>query len=379
MTTGGSPGGQTGASVNPSISYLPGVLKSLERSWKKLWLRLLTGLMRSPKARPDWAGRPHKLLFLRHDRLGDMILSTHVMRVIAESHPGITLDVLASPANAAGIEGAPYVRKVIRFDRRDPGSYLRSAAELRAERYDAVIDCMVTAPSVTTLLLMLASNAPYRVGISGRGNDAAINVSVPAAGGTRYMAIELGALAAAFGVDPELVDWRPEIYVAPAKLEEAGGRWRATGKPHGRRVLVNVSAGTAIRQWQTDKYAAVIAHIRKRWPDSGVLITGAPDDQDRVNEVARLSASTAAPTPKLIDAFALVATADFVFTPDTSIAHAASAFGPLTVVMHRQHEPARWGLYPGVGEDIEHEDATLLTLEVPRVIAAIDRVLARRG
>ena len=308
-----------------------------------------------------------------------MIVSTHVMRVIAESHPGMTLDVLASPANAAGIEGAPYVRKVIRFDRRDPGSYLKTAAALRAEQYDAVIDCMVTAPSVTTLLLMLASNAPYRVGISGRGNDAAINVAVPAAGGMQYMPIELGALAAAFGIDPGTVDWRPELYVPPQKLDEAATRWRSTGKAHGQRVLVNVSAGTAIRQWQVEKYAAVIAHIRKRWPEASVLITGAPDDQDRVNEVARLSQSTPAPTPKLVDVFALVATADFVFTPDTSIAHAASAFGPLTVVMHRKHEPARWGLYPGVGEDIEHDEPTLLTLEVPPVLAAIDRVLARRG
>ena len=355
------------------------MLKSLERWWKRLWIRLLTGLMRAPRARPDWGSRPHKLLFLRHDRLGDMIVSTHVMRVIAESYPGMTLDVLASPANAAGIEGAPYVRKVIRFDRRDPGSYLRTAAALRAERYDAVIDCMVTAPSVTTLLLMLASNAPYRVGISGRGNDAAINVAVPPAGGMQYMPVELGALAAAFGVDPKSVDWRPELYVPPQKLEEAAIRWRSTGKPQGQRVLVNVSAGTAIRQWQVEKYAAVIAHIRKRWPEAAVLITGAPDDQSRVNEVARLSSSMPAPTPKLVDVFALVATADFVFTPDTSIAHAASAFGPLTVVMHRKHEPARWGLYPGVGEDIEHDEPTLLTLEVPRVVAAIDRVLARRG
>jgi ADP-heptose:LPS heptosyltransferase len=193
------------------------------------------------------------------------------------------------------------------------------------------------------------------------------------------MPIELGALAAAFGVDPKSVDWRPELYVTPAQLETAAARWRSVRQGHGQRVLVNVSAGTAIRQWQVEKYAAVIAHLKKRWPESVVLVTGAPNDQSRVDEVARLSGATPAPTPKLADVFALVATADFVFTPDTSIAHAASAFGPPTVVMHRRHEPARWGLYPGVGEDIEHEDATLLTLEVPPVLAAIDRVLARRG
>src|SRR4051812_40147276 len=169
--------------------------------------------MRGPRTHPDWGARPYKLLFLRHDRLGDMIVSTHVMRVIAESHPGLTLDVLASPANAAGIEGASYVREVIVFDRHDPGSYLKTAAALRAARYDAGIDCMVTAPSVTTLLLMPASGAPYRGGISGRGNDDAINVSVPAAGGMQYMPIELGASSRAFGLDPASIDWRPELHV----------------------------------------------------------------------------------------------------------------------------------------------------------------------
>jgi ADP-heptose:LPS heptosyltransferase len=354
------------------------VLKALEQRLKKVWIRLLTGLMRSPSARPDWAARPHKLLFLRHDRLGDMILSRRVMRVIAESHPGLTLDVLASPGNAAGITGAPFVRKVIVFDKRDVGSYWRTASALRAERYDAVIDCMVTAPSVTTLLLMLASNAPYRVGISGRGNDAAINVGVPPAGGMQHMSIELGALAAAFGVDPATVDWRPELYASPDQLEAAAARWRSVS-PHGQRVLVNVSAGAESRQWQVEKYAAVIAHVKHRWPQAIVLITGAPHEQDRVNAVARLSGGTPAPTPKFADVFALVATADFVFTPETSIAHAASAFAPPAVVICRHTEPARWGLYPGVGENVEHDEATLLTLEVPPVLAAIDRVLARTG
>src|SRR6185503_10990342 len=107
--------------------------------------------------------------------------------------------------------------------------------------------------------------------------------SVPPAGGTRYMPIELGALAAAFGVDPTTIDWRPELYVSPQKLDEAAARWREKQIPRDarddrparddsarRRVLVNVSAGTAIRQWQVEKYAAVIAHIRKRWPDATV-------------------------------------------------------------------------------------------------------------
>lgn len=357
------------------------MLKRLELYWRKLWIRALSTLMRRPTtATPDWSSRPHRLLFLRHDRIGDMIVSTAAMRAIAESHPGLELDVLASPANAPVLEGASYVRKVIVFDRRDARSYVAAARRLRAERYDAVIDCMVTAPSVTTLLLMLASDAPYRVGIAGRENDDAINVAVPSPDGDQLMAIRLGALTAAFGIDPAARDWRPELVVSPVRREAAAGRWRAASvHPGGQRVLINVSAGAASRQWQSEKYAAAIAHIRMRLPDAVVLVTGAPDERDRIEGVAAKSGATAAITPSLNEAFALVATADFVLTPETSIVHAASAFRRPAVALYRYRESLRWGLHPEFGENVENAERTLLTLEVPPVLAAIDRVLARRG
>lgn len=335
--------------------------------------------MRRPTvAVPDWSSGRHRLLFLRHDRIGDMIVSTAAMRAIAESHPGIELDVLASPANAPVVEGAPYLRNVIVFDRRDPARFLATARRLRSERYDAVIDCMVTAPSVTTQLLMLATDAPYRVGIGGRDNDEAINVAVPPPAADELMAIRLGALSAAFGVDPSTHDWRPELDVSPERREAAAARWRSAGGA-GRRVLVNVSAGAASRQWQTEKYVAVIEHIRTRWPDATVLVTGAPNERDRITHVATKSGATPANTPSLAEAFALVATADFVLTPETSIVHAASAFRRPAVAMYRHRESLRWGLHPEFGENVENTESTLLTLDVAPVTAAIDRVLARRG
>ena len=91
-------------------------------------------------------------------------------------------------------------------------------------------------------------------------------------------------------------------------------------------MLVNVSSATPSRRWQVEKYVAVIAHLRKRLTDATVLVIGAPNERDRVAAVAEGSGATPVNTPSLTDAFALVATADFVFTPDTAIGHAASAF-----------------------------------------------------
>src|SRR5262247_3506428 len=100
-------------------------LKRLEQSWRKLWIRLLVRLMRSPSdSEPDWGAAPRRVLFLRHDRAGDMILSTGVMRAIARSHPTIALDVLASPVNASLVAHADYLTNIIVFDKKRLGSYL---------------------------------------------------------------------------------------------------------------------------------------------------------------------------------------------------------------------------------------------------------------
>jgi ADP-heptose:LPS heptosyltransferase len=316
------------------------------------------------------------VLFLRHDRAGDMIVSTGVMRAIARSHPTIEMDVLASPANAAILDGASYVHEVILFDRKRLSRYAATLLRLRRARYDAVIDCMVTAPSVTTLLLILASGARFRVGIAGRGNDAAFNLTVPAdARAKAHMVDLLSALAAAFDVASDAVERRPTLALADAERARALEAWSAPAA--GRRVLVNISAGSGERTWPDASYVAVIEHVLARAPDAIVRVIAAPNDQQRARDIAARGGATAIATPGIRDAFALVATADLVVTPDTSITHAASAFRTPAVVMFVKGKAERWGLYDTPGANVEHDEGTLATLPARRVLTALDELLDR--
>jgi ADP-heptose:LPS heptosyltransferase len=315
------------------------------------------------------------VLFLRHDRAGDMILSTGVMRAIARSSPTITLDVLASPANASILDANDYVGDVIVFDKKQLASYLPTALRLRRARYDAVIDCMVTAPSVTTLLLILASGARHRIGIAGRGNDAAFNVLLPAAAAAdAHMVDRIADLAQAFDVVLDSAARRPVLALTSNERARAESSWGGSGA--GRRVLINVSAGTSERVWPEDNYVAVMHHLRAGEPTTTFRIIAAPSEQARGERIAIAGGATLVPTPNIRDALALVATADFVLTPDTSIAHAASAFQRPSVVLFVRGKSERWGLYGTVGQDVEHSEPTLDGLSVERVTDAIDRVMA---
>ena len=304
-----------------------------------------------------------------------MILSTGVIRAIARSHPTITLDVLASPANAAVLEGADYVAQVIVFDRRRLTSYASTIRRLRRARYDAVIDCMVTSPSLTTLLLMLASGARHRIGIAGRGNDAAFDVTVPAAPRTDAHMIErIGALAAAFDVSCASVDCAPVLTLSAEEQGRGEAAWRrAPGD--GRRVLINVSAGMRNRLWPDERYVAVMRHLRAREPGSRLLVIAAPNEGARAAAIAHDGGGVHVPTPTLRDVFALVASADLVFTPDTSVSHAATALKRPCITMYIAGTITDWGLYGTRGVLVDHPEPTLESLSAERMIDAVEEML----
>jgi len=359
-------------------------LKHLEQSWRKLWIRLLVRLMRRPSAsEPDWGAAPRRVLFLRHDRAGDMILSTGVMRAIADSYTSIALDVLASPINASLVAHAAYLKNVIVFDKKKLTSYLPTALRLRRARYDAVVDCMVTAPSVTTLLLMLASGARYRIGIAGRGNDSAFNITVPDdAPQDAHMVDRLATLAAAFGPVPSAADRQPVLELTPDELGRANAVWKSRdGAP---RILVNISAGTSERVWPEANYVGVMRYLSSRATEATIRVMSSPSENDRAERIANAGGGMAVRTPGIRDAIALVATADFVLTPDTSIAHAVSAFQKPAVALYVKGKRERWALYGGPGESVEHTDSDLSGLPLDRVLRAIDSVweasiVSRRG
>lgn len=288
-------------------------------------------LPRAQGEMPDWGAKPYKVLYMRYDRIGDMILATPLIRAIATSHPMLTVDVLASPANAPVLEGNPHVRRVHLFQSKRKGHYLRTLRALRKERYDAIVDdhAAVRKASLTMIFVMLATGARHRIGVAGQENEFIYTIPVaPAPPGHQ---IEMAAvIARVFGVEPDLNDWRPSIALSMAELEGGEGRWQqiehASSITKPRRLLMNVSAAIAKRRWPSERYVAVAKAVRARHPDIVIAVIGAPGEWNTVREIASACGATAVDTGTVRDAFALVAAADAVFTPDTSITHAAVAF-----------------------------------------------------
>jgi heptosyltransferase II len=346
----------------------------------KNWLLTALGKFagsRSPRALPDWTARQHRVLFLRNDRIGDMVLATATIKAIASAHPTITVDVLASVLNAAVLRGNPHVGTVISIDKKRPWSYLATIARIRRARYDAIVDPLVMSQSLTTTLLMLCSGAEHRIGLAGRGNDSVLTVPVaPVAGAVHYVD-RVAAVLTAFGV-PVSVS-QPELFLTAAESSTGEARWRsaeifAARQAPGRRLVVNVSATKRNRYWADKRFIETLLHLRRCYPDVVILIIGSPADWDRMSRIGVGAGVAVVRTPHYREMMAIVAASHFVFTADTSVTHIASAFRKPVVVMYPGRGGGLWGPY-GTRGTILSAAPSLEALEVAPVIRALQEMI----
>ena len=328
-----------------------------------------------------------RVLFIRYERIGDMIMATSIIRVIASALPGGKIDVLATPTTAPVLENNPHVGKVLTLDRGSWRSYLGLMRRLRGAGYQVIVDGRINNPPIftSTPLLMLAAGAKYRIGSGGGRNPDIYNVCVPEYDRRTHYIDGSKALAIPFGVDPVNVNWQPELFLTETEREAAEEQWphaeavgAQPGSPPRKRLLVNLSASEPKRRWPDGKFVTTLQEMKRDWPNLAIVVIGLPSEWDSVCSVAEQVGATPVATPRLRDAFALVGTAEMVFTPDTSISHAASAFGkPSLVLLKREHHP--YAPYNTPGEIVLWGEDQIQQLRHETVTGALRKLISRYG
>jgi len=357
-----------------------------------MWMRLLGRMLPGPNetALPAPTSADYRVLFIRYERIGDMIMATSLIRNIATALPGGKIDVLATPTTAPVLEGNPHVGNVLVLERNSMHSYMELMKRLRRERYTVMVDGRINNPPIftSTPLLMYAGQARFRVGARGDTKPRIYNVSVPEWNRVDHYIEGSKQLAVPFGVNPDSVDWQPEIFLSPEERARADGWWKearslvaasdAATRGITKCLLVNLSASEPKRRWPDGKFIATLRSARDRAPNMPIIVIGLPVEWESVQRVASAVRALPVETPQLRDAFALVGAADLVFTPDTSISHAASAFRkPSLVLLKREHKPyAPWNT---PGEIIAWNEAEIHQMPHEKVAKALDKLLADFG
>lgn len=298
-----------------------------------------------------------RVLLVRNDRIGDLVLTTPAIRVLREALPQARIDLLCSAYAEPVVRHNPRLDDVLTGPgAHEFGHFRELAEEIRAREYDAVV---VFVHSRKNAVLARAARIPLRVGplvklyaplffnravrqwrSRGEKNEAAYNLD----------------LLSRLGIDIPQEMPPPEIVPDPAAVERATELLENLFGGTGKTVAVHPGMGGSALNWPTEQWRELVGCL-SRQSGINVLVTGADSEHGLAESVAEYGLHTGRVKVvcglRLEDFIALLSRTDAVVAPSTGPLHLAAALGvPGVAGIYSPvpaHHPNRWGPL-GTGE-----------------------------
>jgi ADP-heptose:LPS heptosyltransferase len=355
------------------------LLKALELLLRRSALRLFARCRRPSGPLPaDIDFNSCRFLFVRQDRIGDVLVSTPVFEALRRHYPKARFDIVVSPNNLAAVAGNRLFSRRWIYTKR-PWDTLRLIRSLRRERYDVAIDLMDN-PSATSTIFMLLAGARWNVGLR-KENERVYDVAVPLLSRKdTHIVDRLAEILRVFRIDPATEDLRVTYVPQPASFEAVNALFRDLGLMGTTVVAVNISAGSEARSWEVEKYRELVRRIAEKRSGARFLILAKPQDAGRCAEIAAgIPTATICPALTFDQFAAAVAGASVLITPDTAAVHLAAAARVPAVVLYVQSDPELriWDPYRSPSEAVITSSRTLADVSVEDVLEAFER-LSRR-
>ena len=234
------------------------------------------------------------VLLIRLRLIGDVVLSTPVVRALKRTFPSARLSYLVERDAAAVVQDNPNLDEVLVIERsrgiRRVLDDLRLAWRLRRRRFDLVID-MHGGPR--SAWLTWATGAPQRIGYDMPGRTWMYTGIAPRARElrARHSVLNqwdlLDAIEGWTGNTPEPSRDAVEMPLdASADRSVAARLERAGVVPSNELIMVHVSANNPFRRWPEASFAELVARLAEHSPNRRLILSSGPSDRDAARRIA---------------------------------------------------------------------------------------------
>jgi heptosyltransferase-3 len=280
-----------------------------------------------------------RVLIVALRRLGDVLLTTPLMRSVKRAWPAASIDALVFAGTEGILTGNSDLAAVITLAQRSrPGETLALIRRL-ARRYDLALSTQTgDRPTALAWIAGRQSAGPVEAaGLSATIKRLALSRSYVSEC-AQHRVLDVLRLAELIGIPA-----RSEV-VCPAGAVRAG---LAPAIPY---AIVHAAPMFIYKRWTVDGWRRLAAALRER--GLGTVVTGAEGDRAYLDEVwrncdvVRLDGKLEWP-----ELSATVGGARVYIGPDTAITHLAAATGTPTVALYGPTDPRLWGPWPSPGLD----------------------------
>ena len=275
-----------------------------------------------------------RILVIALRRLGDVLLTTPLIRSIRRAWPDAVIDALVFADTAGILQGNPDIDRIVPMPTRPSVGQSLAVAASVLRRYDLSVSAQSgDRPTGFAVLASSRAVAPVEDRFSGRLKKALLVRSV-AADPSVHRIEALLRLADVLGI-PRV----GEIVVPQGGLP--------TGAPSGPFAVIHAGPMFTYKEWTAEGWRSVAADLSAR--GFAVVATGGSGEAERAyldiiwkdTDVLRLDGRC-----EWGELATLLARANVYIGPDTSVTHLAAAAGCPTVALYGPTDPRLWGPWP---------------------------------
>lgn len=297
---------------------------------------------------------PNKILIIQTAFLGDVILSTPLIRALKKIFPDSLIDILTIPGTSIVFRDNPHVNSTLHFNKKKFINKIFSFIDLiftiRKEQYDLALSIQ---SSFTSSLLMRLGNIPARVGFA---RQKLLTDPVSHKKGLHIRERYLKLMKPFTDKD---FDKQTEIFWS---INE-GGKAKQIIKEINKdgKFIVGIAPGSVwkTKRWPKEYFVYLLKILKKE--KVRVVLIGGPDDNLLCDDIIKKSESNTinlAGSLTILESAALIEKLDLVVSNDSAPLHIANAvktdviafFGPTV---------RRFGCYP------YRENDTMLEVDLP--------------
>lgn len=283
------------------------------------------------------------ILFLRYDRIGDMVLTTPVFRELKKHYPHINISVLASKKNKDVILYNPFISEVFTNYKNNLLKDLFTLIKLRRKNFDVCVefDHSVIIHAIIRLKIINPKKviSVYKDGRYGiKGNELEIyDFFTKKDTGSHFSKIWLDTL---FFFDISSTSTKYDFYLGRLEKERA---YEFISKVSGEiKIGINLDAFSVEKRLKFSDLNKICRSLYEDFKDIKIILLSSPALMNmQASIVSKLNLGfviSSYKTNSVIDAAALIKHLDLAISPDTSIVHIASAFNVPIISIHENNE-----------------------------------------
>jgi heptosyltransferase III len=328
-----------------------------------------------------------RILVIKLRAIGDVVLSTIVLRNLRAAFPGARIDFLTEKASAPVVQGNPDVDSTLVFDRENM-SGVRLIHAVRSARYDLVLDLF---GNPRTALATRLSGARHRVGFRFRGRTYAYSTIVEPRGGEVHNTQFNLDMLEALGIPVTDRTIRFPVHAEDRSFVE--GFLDSAGLGSIPLVALCTGGGWYTKRWGTDHFAALGDRITEAY-GMGIVLPWGPGEESDVEAIrAKMKFGPFVPPPTTLTQLgALLERCRFVVCNDSGPMHIAAAVNIPVVAVFGPTRPELQGPSGVTSLTVRREgldclgcnltacsigNPCMIDLPVDNVMKAVEDLLAR--